>query len=120
MPWRGILYSAAYDLRQGTRYARPQLPAADPAREEGARRARVGSGAQGGGHRSGRGEGLPGVLAPDRSRAPFAQRRAQGIHLLHEEEVKHFIAALALAGGALAADATYSVKLLTPETALKA
>jgi uncharacterized protein GlcG (DUF336 family) len=38
--------------------------------------------------------------------------------------VKHFIAALALAlalaGGALAADATYSVKLLTPETALKA
>ncbi|HZD19403.1 MAG TPA: heme-binding protein [Burkholderiales bacterium] len=36
--------------------------------------------------------------------------------------MKHFIAALALAGagGALAADATYSVKLLTPETALKA
>jgi uncharacterized protein GlcG (DUF336 family) len=36
--------------------------------------------------------------------------------------VKHFIAALALAGagGALAADATYRVKLLTPETALKA
>jgi len=36
--------------------------------------------------------------------------------------VKHFIAALAIAGagGALAADATYSVKLLTPETALKA
>jgi len=36
--------------------------------------------------------------------------------------VKHFIAALALAGagGALAADATYSVKLLTPESALKA
>jgi uncharacterized protein GlcG (DUF336 family) len=36
--------------------------------------------------------------------------------------VKCFIAALALAlaGGALAADATYSVKLLTPETALKA
>ena len=36
--------------------------------------------------------------------------------------MKHFIAALAIAGagGALAADATYSVKLLTPETALKA
>ena len=36
--------------------------------------------------------------------------------------MKHFIAALALAGagGALAADATYSVKLLTPESALKA
>jgi len=36
--------------------------------------------------------------------------------------VKHLIAALAIAGagGALAADATYSVKLLTPETALKA
>jgi uncharacterized protein GlcG (DUF336 family) len=36
--------------------------------------------------------------------------------------VKRLIAALALAGagGALAADATYSVKLLTPETALKA
>jgi uncharacterized protein GlcG (DUF336 family) len=36
--------------------------------------------------------------------------------------VKRSIAALALAGagGALAADATYSVKLLTPETALKA
>jgi uncharacterized protein GlcG (DUF336 family) len=36
--------------------------------------------------------------------------------------VRHFIAALAIAGagGALAADATYSVKLLTPETALKA
>jgi len=36
--------------------------------------------------------------------------------------VKRFIAALAIAGagGALAADATYSVKLLTPETALKA
>ncbi len=33
--------------------------------------------------------------------------------------MKHFIAALALAGagGALAADATYSVKLLTPESA---
>ena len=36
--------------------------------------------------------------------------------------MKRFIAVLALAGagGALAADATYSVKLLTPETALKA
>jgi uncharacterized protein GlcG (DUF336 family) len=36
--------------------------------------------------------------------------------------MKHFIAALAIAGagGALAADATYSVKLLKPETALKA
>jgi uncharacterized protein GlcG (DUF336 family) len=36
--------------------------------------------------------------------------------------VKHLIAALAIAGagGALAADATYGVKLLTPETALKA
>jgi len=36
--------------------------------------------------------------------------------------MKRFIAALAIAGagGALAADATYSVKLLKPETALKA
>jgi len=36
--------------------------------------------------------------------------------------VKRFIAALAIAGagGALAAEATYSVKLLTPESALKA
>ena len=36
--------------------------------------------------------------------------------------MKHFIAALAIAGagGALAADPTYSVKLLKPETALKA
>src|ERR671937_2864595 len=83
----GILYSAAYELRQGTRCTRAQLPAADPAHEEGACRAAIGPGAEGGGHRSRRGEGLPGVLAPDRARAPVARRRAEGIHLLHAQEV---------------------------------
>src|SRR6185503_10779673 len=43
------------------------------------------------------------------------------IYFLHEEEVKWLALWLGLAaGGALAADATYSVKVLTPETALKA
>src|SRR5437763_7076637 len=115
-----ILYCAPHGLRQRARCARAQLPAADPAHEEGARRAAIGPGAESGRHRSRRGEGLPGVLAPDRTPAPLAQRGAQGIHLLHEEEVTRIIAAAALlgAGAALAADATFSVKLLTPETAL--
>src|SRR5438552_10979879 len=117
----GILYCAAYDFRQGTRRARPELPAADPAHQEGAGRAAVRTGAEGARHRPGRSEGLPGVLPPDRPRAPGPQRRAQGIHLLHAEEVTpRFALLLALAAGpAAAADATFNVKLLTPETALK-
>src|SRR5947207_13114723 len=109
----GILYCAAYDFRQGTRRARPELPAADPAHQEGPGRAAVGAGAEGARHRPGRGEGLPGVLPPDRPRALGPQRRAQGIHLLHAQEVTRplGLALLLASAPAWAADAPFTVTL---------
>src|SRR5207237_6896726 len=75
-------YTARHELRQRARCARPELPAADPAHEKSARRTALGPGAQGARHRPRRAEGFPGVLAPDRPRAPASCRRAEGIHLL--------------------------------------
>src|SRR5205814_1827900 len=104
-----------------TRCARVELPAAHPAHQEGARRSAVRAGAEGARHGSGRREGLPGVLAPDGARARVAQRGEQGVHFLHAQEVRALaLSALLACHGAAAADATFSVKVLTPETALKA
>src|SRR2546423_5391744 len=118
----GILYCAPHDFRQGAGRARAELPAADPAHEESARRAAAGPGAEGRRHGSGRGEGFRGVLAPDGPPARLAQRGTQGIHFLHAQEVtaRLGLALFFLCAPARAADVTFSVKLLTPETALKA
>src|SRR3979411_435618 len=80
-------YTARDELRQRARCARAQLPAADPAHKEGARRAAVGTGAQGARDRPGRREGFRSVLAPDWAFTGPSGSRAEGIHLLHEEEV---------------------------------
>src|SRR5439155_10554358 len=112
-----------YAIRQGTRRARVELPAADPAHEESARRPAFRAGAQSARHRSGRGQGFPGVLEADRAPARLAQRSEPRIHLLHEKEVKRVVLTAALcsfSGFVNAADATFTVKVLTPETALKA
>src|SRR5258706_1426949 len=116
-------YTASHELRQRARCARAQLHAADPAHEKGARRAAVGAGAQGARHRPGRREGFRSVLAPDWAFTGPSGSRAEGIHLLHEEEVITRLAGvflLSAAGSASAVDATFTVKVLTPETALKA
>src|SRR5258706_6875116 len=87
-------YTASHELRQRARCARAQLPAADPAHKEGARRAAVGAGAQGARHRPGRPEGLRSVLAPDWAFTGPSGSGAEGIHLLHEEEVITRLAAV--------------------------
>src|SRR5687767_5192604 len=116
-----MLHNSSHELRQGTRRARPELPAADSAHEKSAHRHAVGAGAQGARHRSGRGQGFPDLLAPDRARARLACARGEGIHFLHEEEVtRGWLLAAALAFPAHAQNATYAVRILTPETALKA
>src|SRR5437588_633002 len=65
-----------------------ELPASNPAHEEGADRPALGPGAQGPRHRPGLREGFPDLRAPDRPRAAVARRSEPRIHLLHEEKVK--------------------------------
>src|SRR3954471_8153495 len=79
------LSRTAHELRQGTRRARTELPASNPAHEEGADRPALGPGAQGPRHRPGLGEGFPALRAPDRPRAAVARRSEPRIPLLHEE-----------------------------------
>src|SRR4051812_34932885 len=52
------LAGTAHELRQGTRRARAELPASDPAHEEGAHRSALGAGAEGARHGPGIGEGF--------------------------------------------------------------
>src|SRR5262245_3242229 len=113
-----------HELRQRARHPRTELPASHPAHQEGPERPAVRPGAEGGGDRPGRGEGLPDLLQADRPRAAAARRGEQGIHLLHEEEVRGAAATLLIVFLAVppdaSAQATHTQKLLTPETALKA
>src|SRR6267143_974630 len=110
-----------YGFRSGTRCTRPELPAADPAHQEGADRHAIGADPQGARHRSRRGQGFPDLFQADRARAAVPRRGEQGIHLLHEEEVKRaYLACLLFLIPAVHGQATFNVKILTPETALKA
>src|ERR1044071_4336359 len=119
------LTRTAHELRQGTRRARAQLPASHPAHEEGAHRPALGAGAEGARHRPGISEGFPDLRAPDRARALVARRSEPGIHLLHEKKVRPAAsiaaaAVLVLSIPLAAAQSTFTVRVLTPETALKA
>src|SRR6185436_20328693 len=78
---------AGHAIRQGARRPRSQLPAADLAREESADRHERRAGVEDPRHRSGIGQGLPGVLQTDRSRAGVAFRGESGIHVFHEAQV---------------------------------
>src|ERR1700682_5106633 len=110
-------------IRQGTRCARAELSAAHPEDQEGAHRSAVRPGAERAVDRPRGGEGLSDLRKADRPRAAFARRGEQGIHLLHEEEVSgRFLPALVCLffAGSSFGQATFSVRVLAPETALKA